>query len=111
MMKITLPPNQHKVSRVEQGHPYLLRGQKVIALESGEQPEVLIVNDHKPWRNDTEFVSARELVCMPMKYLSGAVSPIDQANKETHHPDFEPCCDNEQRGWGGGCKTCGAPGF
>lgn len=24
-------------------------------------------------------------------------------------PDLAPCCKQEERGWGGGCKNCGDP--
>lgn len=52
----------------QQGHPYLYRGARVIALESGSQIKVLYADESSPsWR--TEHVDASCLEPQPLRYL------------------------------------------
>ena len=52
-------------------HAYMLRGEKVIALEDGEHPRVGVVAE--PWFSRFERVPASELVPMGLRYLHGAL--------------------------------------
>lgn len=63
----------------QQGHPYLYRGARVIALESGSQVKVLHADEAGPsWR--TECVDASSLTPQPLRYLGNQL------------PEALPCC-------------------
>lgn len=53
----------------QQGHPYLYRGERVIALEAGTLVTVLHVDDSAPQRWRTSRVLARSLKPAPLRYL------------------------------------------
>lgn len=55
----------------QQGHPYTLSGERVIALDSGENPRVGVIGD--PWFSRYERVPASELVPVGLRYLGGAM--------------------------------------
>lgn len=59
--------------RAQQGHLYLLNGQKVLALESGLLVQVLHFNQDQPWVGHVSTVSAEKLVPQPMKYFQGQI--------------------------------------
>lgn len=54
----------------QQGHPYTLAGERVIALDSGENPRVGVIGD--PWFSRVLRVAASELVPVGLRYLGGA---------------------------------------
>lgn len=60
-------------NRAQQGHLYLLNGQKVLALESGPFVRVVRINQDHPWLGDIESVYAVDLVPQPMKYFHGQI--------------------------------------
>lgn len=54
----------------QQGHPYTLDGERVIALDNGENPRVGVIAE--PWFSRVLRVAASELVPVGLRYLGGA---------------------------------------
>lgn len=60
-------------ARAQQGHPYLYRGARVVALESGTLVNVLHVDEAAPHRWRTSMVLANSLKPAPLRYLGNQI--------------------------------------
>lgn len=58
----------------KQGRPYTHEGRKCIALESGQDIEVMGYDESQPWMFTKWRVSADALTPAPSRYLGGAVA-------------------------------------
>ena len=58
----------------KQGRPYTHEGRKCIALETGQDIEVMGYDESQPWMFTKWRVSADDLTPAPSRYLGGAIA-------------------------------------